>query len=121
MSYNSTLQANNVDLQTILDTVNALPKASSGGSVETTTVTISTNSNRVWATVYEDGEIKTISEMAPLIGYEIPNAVCGSSLMVRVINAVGSVQGATFVHEIGITDESGQHSWFTCYQVDSAN
>lgn len=32
MSYNANLQANNADLQAILDTVNALPNAGSGGS-----------------------------------------------------------------------------------------
>ena len=40
MSYNEELQSNNIDLQGILDTVNALPDAggSGGGSVETCNV-----------------------------------------------------------------------------------
>ena len=39
MSYNNSLQINNLDLHGILDAVNALPDAGSGGDVELCTVT----------------------------------------------------------------------------------
>lgn len=39
MSQKSDLQANNVDLQSILNTINALPEAGAGGSLETVTLT----------------------------------------------------------------------------------
>lgn len=55
-NYNTTLQTNNTDLQAILNKVNALPEAGSGGSggttVETCTGTIRSynipNPNSVW-------------------------------------------------------------------------
>lgn len=42
-NYNTSLQSNNTDLQSILDTINALPEAggSGGASVETCTVNLS--------------------------------------------------------------------------------
>lgn len=40
MSYNTDLQTNNTNLQSILDTINALPEAGSG-SIQTAAVTIS--------------------------------------------------------------------------------
>lgn len=49
MSYKADLQSNNVDLQSILATINALPEAGGGGgsgSIETCTVTISVG--KVW-------------------------------------------------------------------------
>lgn len=41
MSFKTDLQSNNTDLQAILDTINALPEAGSGGSEETYTGDIS--------------------------------------------------------------------------------
>jgi hypothetical protein len=43
MSYNSDLQANNEELQAILNTVNALPNANSGGDSDVLVVTVSDN------------------------------------------------------------------------------
>ena len=56
------VQTNNTNLQTILDTVNALPNAGSGGgggAVETCTVTINNVGNRLRLeyTTVENGEI----------------------------------------------------------------
>ncbi|MBR2388209.1 MAG: hypothetical protein IKB02_05960 [Clostridia bacterium] len=63
MSYNSELQANNTDLQDILDTINNLPESGGGGGgsgdVPTCTITISSfaaNIRYATYTSYENGE-----------------------------------------------------------------
>lgn len=60
MSYKSDLQQNNADLQSILDGVNALPDAGSGGgaSVETCTVNVVYGNRDIYLgyTSYTDGE-----------------------------------------------------------------
>lgn len=59
--YNDTLASNNVDLQSILDKVNALPEAGSGGtSVETCTIKLANGSGAYgtyYATTITDGNI----------------------------------------------------------------
>lgn len=61
MSYKTELQSNNTDLQSILDTVNALPDAESGGS--TVSVTVTNNSGDGNSILYftESGDGATIS------------------------------------------------------------
>lgn len=63
MSYNSELQANNTDLQDILDTINNLPESGGGGGgsgdVPTCTITINSfaaNITYAMYTTYENGE-----------------------------------------------------------------
>lgn len=59
MSYNTNLQANNVDLQSILNTINTLPEAG-GMSLETCEVSVSLmNDDGFFAyTTVEDGVVK---------------------------------------------------------------
>ena len=68
MSYNSDLQNINTSLQSILDTVNALPDAGSGGggNIETCTVEIISQSGSAFAygcnVINADGEKESIGE-----------------------------------------------------------
>ena len=85
MSNKSRLQTNNSNLQSLIDKANALPNAGSGsGSVETCTVTITTDSiTRYSVTKYVNGAFVTECEK----GYGEPeitidNVVKGSSLAV---------------------------------------
>ena len=63
------LQSNNVDLQTILDTVNALPEASAGVEIETCTVTLVGDALGEYSTgIYyldKNLEFQTFSESIP--------------------------------------------------------
>lgn len=55
MSYNSELQSNNIDLQAILDAVNALPEAGNGGT-NTTDATATADNIEEGKTAYVNGE-----------------------------------------------------------------
>ena len=59
-NYNTELQSNNTDLQSILDAVNALPEASGGTAVETCTVTIENNSAYAFNIAYTDVSNETL-------------------------------------------------------------
>lgn len=90
MNYNTELQSNNTDLQSILDTINALPESGSGGtSVETCTVRTAIHSSgyyvgtdgTYYATVYRDGTIQNISgtwNSSVNASNPITDVVCGS-------------------------------------------
>ena len=93
MSYNTDLQSNNADLQSILNTINSLPEAGSGGSgggqdIQTCRVCISGGMsvwNVVAATVYENGVISTFSKGGPAMMGQAPdvnNVVVGSVMIV---------------------------------------
>lgn len=98
MSYNSELQANNTDLQDILDTINALPESGGGGDVKTCTVTITVRRRSVYGlsyTAYSDGDFQAIAQYGgtvDLIGsggtVTLENVVCGTSLLVSYGKAV---------------------------------
>lgn len=88
MSYLETLQQHNTSLQSLIDTVNALPEAGSGsdGSVETCTVNITNDMTydsslfAVSAMVYVDGTYRLYSYVPTGTTHEvtIQNVVCGS-------------------------------------------
>lgn len=62
MTYNTDLQSNNVELQEILNTINSLPEAGSGGgtAVETCTVYNEQIFDIVYVTAYVDGSFTTV-------------------------------------------------------------
>ena len=76
-TYNTTLQSNNIDLQSILDTINELPDVGSGGAtVETCSVEIVDDDwNRVYL-AYQNatGENKIYDDLEMLGMVEIPSA-----------------------------------------------
>lgn len=62
MSYNTDLQSNNIDLQSILDTINALPEAGSGGGIELPTLSSPAEASEVFLgkqTINQSGEVQT--------------------------------------------------------------
>lgn len=86
MTYNSELQSNNADLQAILDTVNALPEASSGPSVETCTVNVSVSGTGVSITsisytTVADGEVSAVRYSVGAAEASI-SCLCGSLVVV---------------------------------------
>lgn len=96
-NYNEELQSNNTDLQSILDTVNALPEASGGAAVETCNITMDcyytggTSSNgeefSYGATVLnESGEIVSVgnASMGLCFPYKINNVVVGSAIYIII-------------------------------------
>lgn len=87
---NNKLSTNNTDLASILNTINNLPEAGSGGSgggsVDTCTVTLNStyasNMASITATIVENGEIKikTVSNINST-SYTINNVLCGSPII----------------------------------------
>ena len=98
MSYNTDLQTYNQSLQSILDTINNLPEAGSGGSggeaaIETCTVTfedLTMGDCIIWlvsAMTVENGIHKMYnyipSNNTTINSLTIPNVVCGSTLVLE--------------------------------------
>lgn len=110
MSNKTQLQTNNTTLDALITRVNAakdtaasLPEAGGGGgSIATTSVTVSGKFSMVYATTYTDGEISYSEHghhsSADGIDASITNAVSGSSLVVIAYGSI-DVTGATYVSE----------------------
>ena len=89
MSQKTDLQSNNTDLQSILNTINNLPEAgsgggSSGGNIETCTVTINSfaaNIRFVMYVSYEDGKYvyNDITYSPELSTVTCTNVLCGGT------------------------------------------
>lgn len=100
-SNNTEINANNVDIQTAIDMVNALPNAGSGASVDTCTVYLKSDSFAGYAlyacTRYVDGafvvqEVTYAGDGVSLVnGLTIENVLCGSALFVKVENELYNV------------------------------
>lgn len=90
MSYENDLTSNNTDLQSILDTINALPEAGSGsgGAVETCRVTLLGNGisslHTIVALLNTDGNIIFIDQ--PIIEGNCLNVIKGSCMYIYDFN-----------------------------------
>lgn len=104
MSNKTQLQTNNTALDALITRVNAakdvaasLPEAG-GGSIATTSVTVSGEFTKVYATTYTGGEISYSEHHSDydVIDVSITNVVSGSSLVVIAYGSI-DVTGATYV------------------------
>ena len=99
MSYNTDLQAKNTRLQNLLDTINALPDAGSGGgsNVKTCTVTCSVASSlssiRIQYTSLVDGE-STFNTSAISNGTILQNCLCNSIFIVIGPDMMGMINSS---------------------------
>lgn len=130
MSNKTQLQTNNTALDGYIARINAvkevaagLPEAggsggSGGGSVETTTVTINSTANRVYLTVYENGEITAKTGLVGILGNTLTNVVRGSIMVVRSQSGAVSVQNATQINALTFTTESGEEERFVAFSVN---
>ena len=124
MSYNTEFQSNNTDLQSILDTINALPDAGSGGTVETCTVTITDQygdyGGDFYLTVFEDGEIKSV-EYNPWNDYAgtitVENVVKNSLICL----ATGGVKTNYLLSYMYVTPLSHNNYTYGFIVLDDAN
>lgn len=96
MSYKSDLQSNNTDLQSILDTINSLPEAGSGGgSVETCTVTITSNDGSasvleaISYTTYSSDDTTYYTEIAQSLPITLTDVKCGTAINIMFFNGGG--------------------------------
>lgn len=99
MAYKPRIESNNLDLTSILSTINELPDA--GASVETCTVTISTSvansgvdvfavscfdvENGFYTAIYDNS---TTGGDAPTFPFIINNVICGTVMFLRCYGAV---------------------------------
>lgn len=100
MNYNTELQSNNTDLQSILDTINALPDAGSDGtSVETCTVTINLSGLSIssyCATIYRNGSVGNNCVFTTTSSsFTIENVVCGSPIVLLCYILLDEANGLT--------------------------
>ena len=112
MSYKTDLQSNNVDLQSILNTINSLPEAGSGGGgIETCTVTIKNTDTIVplyidwiYAAVVTNGVImKYSAEYISLLNggtFIIENCVKNSIVVFQALDGSASTyENATLLND----------------------
>lgn len=91
---------------------------SGGGSVETTTVTINGTANRVYLTVYENGEITAKTGLVGILGNTLTNVVRGSIMVVRSQTGAVSVQNATQINALTFTTENGEEERLVAFSVN---
>ena len=104
-TYKSKLQASNTNLQEILDAVNALPEAGSGGnSFETCTVRIDVVTAHLYgycATCFENGNIVTKSSLPDTSNgtFIIDNVICGKdfALIFTIRNGAPLINNGEFI------------------------
>ena len=108
MGYQAELQSNNVDLQSILNTINELPDASSGGTnLETCTVTLDDSNApslaqvRVVGTKLVDGVITPFNVMDTNV---ITDVLCDSILYI-FDDYGGDVKPTGFTGNISIVED----------------
>ena len=107
-NYNEAITANNTDLQSILDAVNALPEAGSGGgvSIETCTVTVTTNAFNIKTILYStlvDGKIISTETGEILSGSEPIQIVVVKNMYIYI-----NSQAATIKYDGDISDTYAQ-------------
>ena len=110
MTYNTDLQANNANLQSILNTINNLPEAGgSGASVETCTVTISTADSGFdiyFNTIDENGDatINTAEWVSDrMVSFAtLTNVICGSIIILKAAIANMYIDGSAELYNLGV-------------------
>lgn len=102
MSYKTEFQANNTDLQTILDTVNNLPDVAGGAACGVVNVTTKDTSITIPGIIGKDkvmltyiGEVSTTSKLACVTGVYIDGSDCYST--VAYTNSVTSANDASLL------------------------
>lgn len=97
MTNKSRLQANNENLQSLIDKANQLPDAGGGGgsdgSIETCTVTVSDSNNRIATLVYQNNlnETKKVSADPMTSAAGTYTVVCGTLLYFQAPTTISSI------------------------------